>query len=410
MSAVASILLAPVARRTRRELGYVLVTLLPAVPAFVLAVVGVVAAALSLVIAGLPLPLLVLALAGARPGVGVFRAAAGSILGWPLRPAAPLAAGRPLRWVLELLRDGAAWRALLYCLVKLPLTAVAAYLGVVGVVAGSVALTAPVWWWVSSGAPAFLDVDGWPATWLLAAQGAVVLLAFPWLVRLLVAVDRVLAVALLTPTGDQERIAVLEVGRATLSADATATLRRIERDLHDGTQARLVSIALVLARIEPQLADPAARALVETARELATEGLAELREIIRGMHPPALDDGLPTAMATLASRSPVPTEFLDNLRSRPSEAAASTLYFTAAELLSNVARHARATHARLVLDETTDAIAVTVGDNGCGGAAVSSSGSGLVGLRRRAAALDGSLRVSSPDGGPTVVSMTLPKG
>jgi signal transduction histidine kinase len=123
-----------------------------------------------------------------------------------------------------------------------------------------------------------------------------------------------------------------------------------------------------------------------------------------------LDDGLPTALATLASRSPVPTAFSAKLDSRPSDAAAGTLYFTAAELLTNVARHAHATRADVYLAETADELILTVRDDGHGGARLSSSGTGLGGLRRRAAALDGSLALDSPDGGPTSVVMTLPKG
>jgi signal transduction histidine kinase len=132
-------------------------------------------------------------------------------------------------------------------------------------------------------------------------------------VRLLVGADHALVGKLLAPDPDHERIADLEEGRATIAADATATLRRIERDLHDGTQARLVSLGLMLSRLEPKVADPQARDIVNVARRTVTDGLDELREIIRGMHPPALDDGLATVLATLASRSPIPTHLSADL-------------------------------------------------------------------------------------------------
>jgi signal transduction histidine kinase len=146
------------------------------------------------------------------------------------------------------------------------------------------------------------------------------------------------------------------------------------------------------------------------ARAMVTDGLEELREIIRGMHPPALDDGLPTALATLAARSAVPTEFRNQLRSRPSDAVATTLYFTAAELLTNVARHARASAACVSVAEVDGGIALAVSDDGCGGARARAGGTGLTGLRRRAEALDGFLTIDSPDGGPTTVTVVLPGG
>jgi signal transduction histidine kinase len=279
------------------------------------------------------------------------------------------------------------------------------------VVAGTAAVTSPAWslvvpdgWWGS------WTGDSWSDSWGLAVQGAAVLLVFPWLVHGLVLLDRVLAGGLLAPDRAGQRIAELETSRAVVSADAAATLRRLERDLHDGTQARLVTIGLLLSRLEHREADPGRRAELASARAMVSDGLVELREIIRGMHPPALDDGLPTALATLAARSAVPTAFRDELRSRPAEAVAGTLYFTAAELLTNVARHARATSACLHLAEFGDRIVLAVSDDGRGGAQVGAGGSGLAGLRRRAEALDGSLTVDSRDGGPTTVTVTLPRG
>jgi signal transduction histidine kinase len=407
MSVMLAVLRAPVARRTRREYGYVLATLVPAVPAFVLALVGLVAGVLSLV--GLGLPLLAAVLAVARRSIGVFRVPAKAILGWDWPSPPRLDAGGPRRRIGAILGDRAAWRALLYCALKLPLAAATAYVGTVALLMGLMALTLPVWWFVSSDGFGALDDRSWLQTWLLAGEGAVVLLVFPWFVRALVAVDHALARRLLAPDRDRDRIADLEQSRTTIAADATATLRRIERDLHDGTQARLVSLGLMLSRLEPRVTDPHARDIVGDAKRTVTDGLDELREIIRGMHPPALDDGLPTALATLAARSPIPTGFTDRLRTRPSDAEATTLYFSATELLTNVARHAGAATVQITLADDDHETVLVVHDDGRGGARVSTTHTGLAGLRRRARALDGDLSIDSPDGGPTTITVTLPK-
>jgi signal transduction histidine kinase len=140
-----------------------------------------------------------------------------------------------------------------------------------------------------------------------------------------------------------------------------------------------------------------------------TEALAELRDIVRGIHPPALDAGLPVAVTTLAARSPVPVETAVELTCEPPDAIASTLYFSLAELLTNVARHARASTVRIRLSEEQHGLRLEVTDDGRGGATIDGGGTGLAGLARRAAALDGTLRVESPAGGPTAVTMTLPR-
>jgi signal transduction histidine kinase len=228
-------------------------------------------------------------------------------------------------------------------------------------------------------------------------------------VRLLVGIDRALVDRLLAPNPSRARIASLEASRATLAEDATATLRRIERDLHDGTQARLVALGVALSRLETRINDADAHAIVTSARQQVLDALQELREIIRGVHPPALDDGLPTALATLAARSPVPVEFHNDLRCRPTDAEAAALYFSAAELLTNTARHSGAEHARLDIRDTDDLIILVVRDDGHGGATPSTDGSGLAGIERRVRVLDGMMRVDSPAQGPTTVTVTLPK-
>jgi signal transduction histidine kinase len=270
-------------------------------------------------------------------------------------------------------------------------------------------LTYPAWWFLSPTAFGGIDDPGWGGTWLLALQALGVLLVWPWFLLLLVRLDGVLVRALLEPSPDRARIAELQTSRAVLAADAATVLRRLERDLHDGTQARLVSLGLTLGRIGHRVEEPEVRELVAGAQATVADALAELRDIVRGIHPPALDDGLPTAVATLAARSAVPVETAVELITRPPDAIASAVYFSVAELLTNVARHAGATRVRLRLSEDERGFVLAVIDNGRGGAVVDGAGSGLAGLARRAAALDGTLEVVSPPGGPTAVTMTLPR-
>jgi signal transduction histidine kinase len=404
---IGRILRAPVAGRTWREFGYILASLLPAVPAFVLALLGAAGSALSLFTVGLPLLVGVLLLA--RAANRAFRWPA-RIVGWhwaappPVRPD-----GGPVRRARAVLLDGSGWRALLYCFVKLPVTALAAYIAAVSLAAGIVFLTYPVWWFLTPTGFGEIDDPGWAGTWPYVLQAVGVLLVWPWFLRLLVGLDRVLVRALLEPSPDRARIAQLQASRAVLAADAQTLLARLERDLHDGTQARLVSLGVTLGRIRRRVADPEVEALVTGAQETVTDALGELRDIVRGIHPPALDAGLPTAVTTLAARSAVPVETAVELTSEPPPATASTLYFSLAELLTNVTRHAGATRARLRLADDPRCFLLEVTDDGRGGATLDGGGTGLAGLARRAAALDGTLRVDSPPGGPTAVTMTLPK-
>jgi len=398
------VLRAPFAGRTWREFGYALVSFALSIPTFVLALLGVVSSMLSLFTIGLPLLVGVLFLA--RGAVGYFRAPARRLLGWDWPSPPRRTAKGPLRWGAAVVTDPAGWRALAYCFLKFPLMAAAAYLGTFLAFAGVVATTYPLWWWaVPRGF--VLDADSWAGALLFGVEGLAAMLVFPWFVRLLVGIDRLLVKALLEPDFDRARIAALEAGRAELRADAEAVLRRVERDLHDGTQARLVGLGVALSRIEQRIDDPATRQLAEQARIGVAQALAELRDIVRGMHPPALDDGLATALSTLAARSAVPVDLTVDL-AEPSAANASALYFVVAELLTNVARHAGATRVRIDLREAGDRIRLEVGDDGRGGA-TTATGTGLAGLTRRARALDGTLTISSPAGGPTTVVVTLPK-
>jgi signal transduction histidine kinase len=211
-----------------------------------------------------------------------------------------------------------------------------------------------------------------------------------------------------------ERVETLtETRRGALDVQA-AELRRIERDLHDGAQARLVALSMQLGRAEEGLADrPEIAALVRQARAEATAANAELRDLARGIAPPVLTDrGLAAAVEALGTRAPIPvTVDAADLARRPAPVVESAAYFVVAESLTNVAKHAPGAAAAVLLrlDEGDEMLDVTIADDGPGGAEVS-EGSGLDGLRRRVAALDGEMRIVSPADGGTRIEVRLPCG
>ena len=213
------------------------------------------------------------------------------------------------------------------------------------------------------------------------------------------------------------RVHELERSRAHLVDDSAARLRRIERDLHDGAQAQMVAVAMKLGLAREKLsaaidgtAPPDLERvlnLVGAAHRGAKEAISELRDLARGILPPVLDDGLGTALTTLASRSDVPVELTVDLPERPSAAIETIAYFCAAELLTNVAKHSTARHAILQVTNGPGLVRVRVSDDGSGGACIQARG-GLAGLADRVRTVDGSLQISSPPGGPTVIAVELP--
>jgi signal transduction histidine kinase len=205
-----------------------------------------------------------------------------------------------------------------------------------------------------------------------------------------------------------ERIETLETTRAGAVADQDTELRRIERDLHDGAQARLVALGMSLGMAEQKLADDPERAgeLLAEARRGAEHALRELRDLARGIHPPVLADrGLEAALASLASSTPLRVQLSVDVSPRPAPAVESAAYFVAAEALANAAKHARAKRVDITIARHGDIIDLQVRDDGQGGA--NPEGSGLRGLRRRVEALDGTLSVISPRGGPTTIRAQL---
>jgi signal transduction histidine kinase len=217
----------------------------------------------------------------------------------------------------------------------------------------------------------------------------------------------------LRPTGAEalaRRVEHLTTTRADAVDTQAAELRRIERDLHDGAQARLVSVGMSLGLAEELLPhDPrAAAALLAEARRSSGEALRDLRDLVRGIHPPVLAErGLAGAIRALALSVPLHTSVDIDLSGRPPSPVESAVYFAVAEALANVVKHSGASTAWVRLSHADGRLAVQVGDNGRGGARPA-DGTGLRGIERRLAAFDGTMAVSSPPGGPTVVTLELP--
>jgi signal transduction histidine kinase len=186
-------------------------------------------------------------------------------------------------------------------------------------------------------------------------------------------------------------------------------LERIERDLHDGAQARLVALGMSLGMAEQKLAsDPeAAQELLAEARRGTREALEELRSLARGIHPPVLADrGLAAAISALADRTPLTVNVAVDVPRRPPRAVETAAYFVAAEALANTGKHANASQVDIVVREEGGDLVVEIVDDGGGGA--DPTGNGLRGLARRVQALDGRLEITSPEGGPTTIRAVIP--
>jgi signal transduction histidine kinase len=389
-----------------------------------------------------------------------------------------------LGWLQSALRDRTGWRAMAYLAVKVPLATVSILVGFAAWWDAFFSITYPVWGGTNNPVAVFGLPEVFFGTGFFSAgqggffhslgvfcAGVVFFFAAPWAVRIMVYLDRRLMRVLLAPDALTERVRVLERARAQSVDSSAATLRRIERDLHDGTQAQLVALAMRLGMAKEKLAalgedvetetetgaetgaevragrgidgcndddinfdvDEAQaeapdapsgrvgqrrrtdldqiRQLVDDAHRGAKEAIVELRDLARGIHPPALDVGLEGALSTLAARSTIPTELTVTLHDRPTPAIEAIAYFCVAELLANVAQHAQASRASIMCTDYGEWLRVVVRDDGKGGAELSrlgSSSSGLVGLTDRVHAVDGRLDIASPPRGPTVVTVDLP--
>lgn len=419
--------------RTWRELGYLFLTLLLAPFAFAYAVVAIVLPpSLAVTVVGLfPAGWVV---QGGRAWAGLYRAMARATLRTSIAPPLPRRRARGFwRRLGSLLGDAAAWRGLAYGLLALPLAIVSFVLPVAFL---AVALGGTThWFWyrwlpeqegadgqlhrgASFGPDYFIDTP--LRQWILIAIGLLAFLVFQRLTIGFAHVFRLLGANLLGPTASSLRVRFLEQTRGAAVTDADARLRRIERDLHDGTQARLVTVAMQIGDARDRLAtrgeDDAVRAdaldLLDGAQGALKETLVELRDIARGIHPPALDDGLAVALETLAARCPVPVTVDVDLAEQPAPEVETIAYFAVAELLTNVVRHSGASGAYVRAEVADGTLWVRVRDDGHGGARPglpgASGGSGLGGLADRVATVDGDLHIDSPVGGPTVVTVHLP--
>lgn len=374
-------------------------------------------------------------LGGAGWFAAVTRRMSAALLGQPV--AAPTLRPRrsgPLAWATTRLTDGGTWRAFAYLLVGFVITTLTFAVSVALLVTALGALTHSVWGRFlpeETGADGELHrgaqflgvfVDTVPLQIAFAGVGLVLLLAvWPVVNHGLASLQRVVIRSMLGTDSRRRRLAEVTASRDAAVVDADATLRRIERELHDGTQARLVGLAMTLGDARDRLQNGQTdggrdvAALVTEAHTSTKEALVELRALARGIHPPVLDDGLEAALASASSRTPFPVSLRVDLPVRPSPVVEGIVYFGVLELLTNVTKHAGASSAAVDVSLDGATLVVTVADDGNGGAHLSfpradGHGTGLAGLAERLRAVDGTLSVDSPTGGPTRITMSVPSG
>ncbi|GAB5896767.1 sensor histidine kinase [Mycolicibacterium mageritense] len=397
----------------RAYLYFLLISVLAVVGVAYLFATGFASGVLLVTLIGIPL--LALVVMTGRQWNKLYRSLA-RLVGVTIEAPAPFIRPRGLpQLVAAALTDAVGWRSLGFLLLQSVVMTPVGYLVLVGVVMSVSLVASPAIWAITGESVVSIGepVDSLGAYLLLSVAGLIALYLLGWL---MVAIGRGhvwLARALLAPPARERRVAELEKARADVVDDSAATLRRVERDLHDGTQARLITVAMTLARAEEQLADAdktdGARVLVSDALANTRETLAELRDLVRGIRPPALDLGLGPAVQTLAARNPIPVELVDDIAVRPSLGVETLAYFCVAELLANVSRHSGATKATVRLRSDTDELRIIVSDNGSGGVDPA-NGSGLTGLADRLRMVDGSIDIVSPAGGPTAVTVVVPSG
>jgi signal transduction histidine kinase len=407
-----------VSPRTWLAVIHLLVGLVIGLVAFLVVVVGISLGIglMPLFLVGIPVLVGVIWLAGV--GARTERVRFAVLLGVDIPEPAPVP-HEPRGWrrmnLLFLARS--TWLPTVYALLRLPLSAVQAVVVLVVWGLGFALVALPAYNGALPGGSAHMGAFAlnnlaWVA--LGVVIGLALLLSAPWLTRILAAEDAAVARWLLGPGRRdrmEARIGELETSRAGVVDAAETERRRIERDLHDGAQQRLVSLAMELGRARAKFAsDPqAAEAIVGQAHEQAKEALTELRNLVRGVHPPVLSDrGLDAALSGLAALSPVPVTVRVDLAERPSASVEAIAYFVVAEALTNVAKHAKASRALVTVTRSGNLLNVAVSDDGIGGASL--DGQGLSGLAARVAGIDGRLLVTSPDGGPTEIEAVLPCG
>jgi signal transduction histidine kinase len=418
-------------RKTLRQLGvdtgYLLSMFFIALPAFIISLVGFLLG-LGTAVIWIGVPIAAATLFAMRGMAAAGRAQLPLVLRRDIaRPRYKQAkeGSSALRRYLTALTDGQSWLNLLWAVAVFPVAIVGFVIAVVWWSATAATLLYPLYNWIIEAAVGEENTDGlsyatewlgWGTSYLassvLAVLGGVVMaLTLVPVLRGMALAEALIGKGMLTSlSGLHERIGQLEESRnAATSAEADA-LRRIERDIHDGPQQRLVSLGMELARVRRQLAvnPEAAQETLDSAIFQTRETIDELRVLSRGIAPPILTDrGLEAALAALTARSLVPVELDTDLNGRYRAAVESTVYFVAAECLTNVAKHSQATKATVSVEDWGDRLVLSVGDNGVGGAHVS-KGHGLSGLADRVKAVEGQWTVDSPDGGPTVIVVEVP--
>ncbi|EME99787.1 sensor histidine kinase [Streptomyces mobaraensis NBRC 13819 = DSM 40847] len=305
------------------------------------------------------------------------------------------------------------WPQARYHLVFGPLTAAAALGALVLAVVSVAAVTIYVWIWALPVEVRLSQAGYSTLAAYVTAGGAGGLYAAVWAVKALARLDTRVALSRLGPTPAERlarRVEEVTESRAGVVDAADAERRRIERDLHDGAQQRLVSMAVNLGLAKVTLTDlpEDARKVIDEAHREAKAAIQELSDLVRGLHPAVLEDrGLDAALSGIADRAPLPVRVRVDLESRPAPAIEAVAYFVVSEALANVVKHARASRAEVTVERIGGILLVVVSDDGVGGAD-ESGGTGLAGLVKRVASVDGTFSISSPVGGPTVVTVELP--
>jgi signal transduction histidine kinase len=425
---------APLTRRNRRELLYCgfggLAGVVGFYPLVVLLLVGLTVSA-SVIGTVVGLLVITVALRFSRRLGALHRRLLKRLLDRPVEAPPSFQPGTGILGRLDRrLRDRAAWRGVWYSLIKLPLAVVQLY-SVVLTAFGLINVSYPVIWVLfenhgggqvsSLGAVIPLpfggsfEVSSWLGTFPVAIAGAACMVIAAWLARGINAADGRLVRGLLGPSSLAERVSELERTRALAVDDSAAALRRVERDLHDGAQMRLAALAMNLGMAREKLGtddeqpeNATVRELIDAAHRNAVDALADLRDLARGIHPPVLDSGLASALATLAASSAIPATVTADIGTRPAPAIETIAYFCAAELMANATKHSYANHINIkIYTERTGLLHLEISDDGIGGAE-QGQGSGLSGLAQRVSTVDGRIDVSSPAGGPTMVTVELP--
>ncbi len=406
-------------KRTWKSSLYLLMSLPLGIAWFTIAITLLsVSAGLFVTVIGIPLMIATVWIG--RAIAAADRARAAALLDIDVRPyprRAPTSTGLWAR-VGAGLGDRGGWQGLLYGFLMLP-WGITTF--VVTITLWSVALggaTAPIWGWlVDQQFGEDYVLKGWGRLGWIAGNfvlGLVLLYVTPFIVRGFAAVDKALVRGLLSQNEKEQltkRVEELTVSRDASVEGSQGELRRLERDLHDGAQQRLVALAMDLGMAKERLAatdQTEAAELVGRAHEEAKNAIGELRNLVRGIMPSVLTDrGLDAALSALAGRSAIPIEVDVRLDERPPATVESAAYFVVAEALTNVAKHSRASYASVLVTRHQNALRIAVTDDGIGGAH-EHAGGGLAGLHDRVRSVEGSLRMTSPPGGPTTLVVDIP--